>query len=446
MAPGATAQVADDDKAALEAQKQSLFQQMLRNSADLDVAFAYADIAARLGDYEAAVSTLGRMLLFNPDLPRLQLELGTLYFRMGSYQIARDYFDKAAGANAPPEVRARAEEYLAQVEKRESRHNLSGYVFSGVQYQTNANVAGSSLILSPIGPVQLGNQFTKEASGSIFGSASTLYSYDLETQNGDTLDVTGASYLNHYYNSLVNRLDLSLLEVTAGPRFNFGNGGLFGGKPASVKLYVIGDEVALGWNQYFAAVGTGLEYHQTLWGDLLLKSVFEFRQKYFTNAPDRPLSTGLNGSDKLVSLSATKPVTQNSALNLEFDYLDQSTQLAYYSSNSYAVFGSYRIRYEDPIGTTPNPWESTAYVGRAWSYYAAPDPCCNTSGNPLPGVYPNGFSSQLTQRWRFGLTQTWPVSANAAIVLQVERDIISSNLPLYAYTNTSVLIGPQIRF
>ena len=40
------------------------------------------------------------------------------------------------------------------------------------------------------------------------------------------------------------------------------------------------------------------------------------------------------------------------------------------------------------------------------------------------------FSSQLTQRWRFGVTQTWQVLPNAAIVLQLERDIISSNLPL----------------
>ena len=46
-------------------------------------------------------------------------------------------------------------------------------------------------------------------------------------------------------------------------------------------------------------------------------------------------------------------------------------------------------------------------------------------------------------RWRFGVTQTWQILPNAGIVLQLERDIISSNLPLYAYTNTSVLIGPQ---
>jgi hypothetical protein len=61
-------------------------------------------------------------------------------------------------------------------------------------------------------------------------------------------------------------------------------------------------------------------------------------------------------------------------------------------------------------------------------------------------AFPSGFSSQSTQRWRFGVTQTWQVLSNVAIMLQVERDIISSNLPLYDYNNTSVLIGPQIRF
>jgi hypothetical protein len=441
----AAAQTASDqDRARLEAEKASLFEQMIRNPANLDVTFAYADVSARLGDYEAAVSALERMLLFNPDLPRVQLELGALYFRMGSYSLARAYFARAAAGNPPPEVRARIDQYLAEIEKGESRHHLSGYVFFGGQYQSDANVApGSPLILSPIGPVLLNNQFTKQASGSLFGSGSTLYSYDLETQNRDTLDVTTVTYLNHYVNPAVTRLDLSLLEVTAGPRLNFPNGGLFGEKPASVKPYIIGDEVGLGWNQYFAAIGTGIEYDQIVWNDLALKSIFEFRHKGFTNAPDRPLSTGLGGSDKLVSLSATKPITANSTLNLQFDYLDQSTQLSFYTNNSYAVASSYWVRYDDPIGITPNPWETSIFLGRAWSNYASPDPCCNTSGNPAIFF---STSSQLTQRWRFGVTQTLPVAANAAIVVQLERDIVSSNLPLYAYTNTSVLIGPQIRF
>ena len=187
-AGGATAQeVPPQDRASLEAQKEALFQQMLRNPANLDVTFSYADVSARLGDYEAAVSALERMLLFNPNLPRVQLELGALYFRMGSFDLARDYFERAAANKPPPEVRARIEEYLAQIEKAQSRHHLSGYVFLGGQYQTDANVAGSPFILSPIGPVLLNNQFLKQASGSIFASGSLLYSYDMETQNHDTL-------------------------------------------------------------------------------------------------------------------------------------------------------------------------------------------------------------------------------------------------------------------
>jgi tetratricopeptide (TPR) repeat protein len=93
--------------ASLEARKEVLFQQMLREPANLDVIFAYADASAKLGDNEAAVSALERMLLFNPNLPRVQVELGALYFRMGSYEIARTYFEKALAAAPPPEVRSR---------------------------------------------------------------------------------------------------------------------------------------------------------------------------------------------------------------------------------------------------------------------------------------------------------------------------------------------------
>src|SRR5205823_7459167 len=213
-------------------------------------------------------------------------------------------------------------------------------------------------------PLTLNTPFTKQASGSIFGSGSTLYSYDLQTQSRDTLDVTSAIYLNHYFNSLVNRLDLGLIEVTAGPRFNFPNGRLTGDKPASFRPYAIFDEVGLGWNQYFVAGGLGLEYGQIVWSDLALRGIFEFRQKGFTNAPTRPLSTGLNGSDKLVSLQASKPITANSVLNLQVDYLNQSTQLPYYTNMTYAMSGSYRIRYDDPLGIMPYPWESSVFLGR----------------------------------------------------------------------------------
>jgi Tetratricopeptide repeat len=437
------------EKATLEAQKNALFQQMLRNPDNLDVAFAYADVSARLGDYEAAVSALERMLLFNPNLPRVQLELGALYFRMGSYDLARAYFQKAAAGNPPAAVRQRVNDYLAQIDRAQSRHHFSGYVYVGTQFQTDANVAGASQfpgsVFGIVLPLTLTAPFSKQASGSLFGTGSLLYSYDLEDQNRDTLDVTAVGALNHYFNPEVNHLDLALLELTGGPRFNFPNGGIVGNAPASFRPYAIFDEVGLGWDQYFAAGGVGLEYDQAVWGDLALKGVFEFRHKSFTNAPTRPTSTGLDGNDSLVSLSLAKPLSDNSLLSFEFDYLDQSTALDYYTNTSYAVSGYYQIRYPAPFRIPMDSWQTSLFLGRVWSYYAAPDPCCVTTTQTLVS-YPSGFSSQLTQRWRFGFSETWPVSPRIAIVVQVERDIVSSNLPLYAYNNTSVLVGPQIRF
>src|SRR6202041_3509720 len=141
LAASATAQ--DADRAALEAKKDQLFQQMLTNPAKLDVVFAYADVAAKLGDNEGAVSALEQMLLFNPNLPRVDLELGALYFRMGSFDVAQSYFQKALAANPPPppEVKQRVDDYLALITQQQSPTRLTGTFFFGAQYQSDANIA-----------------------------------------------------------------------------------------------------------------------------------------------------------------------------------------------------------------------------------------------------------------------------------------------------------------
>jgi hypothetical protein len=446
-APGLAQILSAPERAQLEAQKQQLFQQMLRNPADLDTTFAYADVAAKLGDNEAALAALDRMLLFNPNLPRVQLEVGVLYFRMGAFELARTYFDKALAASPPPEVRERVEFYLSHSTVRATPEQFSGYLFSGVQYQSDANVApGSPLIHSPIGDVLLGSQFVKKADVNIFGAGVGLYTYDLGTQNGDALEILGTGFGNHYFR--VSRLDLLLGEVTAGPRFNFPDP-MPEVSAASVKPYAILNNVGLGGSEYFFTYGAGIEGTAAVWDDLRVRGVFEFRQKKFSNASDRPLSTGLDGNDKLVSLQFAKPVALLAypglllqELNLQLDFLDQDTRFAFYSNKSYGIGGGYRVRFDDPTGYFKLPWETAVYAGRIWSNYDAPDPCCSTSGDPL-FFSP---SARFDRRWRFGVSEIVQVADNAALVFQFQRDIVSSNLSLYAYTSNSVLVGPQIRF
>ena len=435
--------VASGQRTQLETQKEALFQRMLRDPSNLDIAFAYADVAAKLGDNEAAVSALERMLLFNPNLPRVQLEIGALYYRMGSYEIARAYFERAAAANPPAEVRSRIAAYLGEINRRSGSRQFTGYVLFGAQTQSDANIApGSPLVHSPVGDVLLNSQFIKRRDQNVFGTGAFLYSYDLGDQNRDAVEIGGTGFANHY--GSVTRLDLGLAELTAGTRFNF-----FKPLPnidsMSLKPYFIANDVSLGGNQYFDTLGAGGELTSHLWQDIFVKSIFEFRDKNFTNASDRPLSRGLNGSDKLFSLFVSRPITTEpfaSELSLEFDFLDQDTRLPFYSNKSFAGAAAYKLRYDDPLGWIGLPWETTFLVGRSGTNYAAPDPCCNTSGNPAVFVP----AKRSDSRWRFGLTQTFQVADSVSLVLQFQRDIVSSNLSLYAYTNNSVLGGVQIRF
>jgi len=428
------------ERAKLQAQKEALFQKSLRDPANLDTAFAYADAAAKLGDNEAAISALERMLLFNPNLPRVQLELGALYFRMGSYDSARTYFERAAAANPPDDVKERIQTYIAEIARRNAPQRFSAFAFAGAQYQSDANLGGSSSIsvLSPFGVfnVNLLPQFVKRHDFIVFATGSALYSYDFANQNGDTFELGGTAYANHY--DTIHRLALGFIEATGGPRFNFREP-LPGVISASLKPYAIVNEVTLGAHQYFNSWGVGGESTALAWEDMRFKSSVEFRHKTFANAVDRPQSTGFDGNDTIVSLFAAKPIpiVPDSELSLEFDFLDQATQLPSFTNKSYAGAAAYRIRYDDPTGYFRRPLETNFSASRTWADYAAPDLCaCGASPT----------SNRSDRRWRFAIAQTFPVTEDIAVVMQAQRDIVSSNVPLYHYTSNSVLLGSQIRF
>ena len=69
---------------ASESRRESILQQMLARPSDLDLVFEYSRLSASAGDYEGATSTMECMLIYWPNTPRIQLELGILYYRPGT--------------------------------------------------------------------------------------------------------------------------------------------------------------------------------------------------------------------------------------------------------------------------------------------------------------------------------------------------------------------------
>ena len=72
------------------------FQGILARPADLNNTLQYA-ASASADNIESAIGTYEQLLFYNPTLSRVRFELGVLYYRLGSYEMARGYFDKLRG-------------------------------------------------------------------------------------------------------------------------------------------------------------------------------------------------------------------------------------------------------------------------------------------------------------------------------------------------------------
>ncbi len=102
-------------------------QSVLVQPASVEASFQLAQAAAATDRYREAITALERVLILNPGLSNIRLELGVLYLRVGQTALAEKFIEEAlADPAAPPQVRARAEEFLAISQRGNSRAKFSG--------------------------------------------------------------------------------------------------------------------------------------------------------------------------------------------------------------------------------------------------------------------------------------------------------------------------------
>jgi len=112
--PAAAVEPTDEMPAAYDA----AFQETLRKPSDPATLIAFAEIAIKTGDLEGAISALDRLLLIDGDQPEVKLELGVLYFRLGSFEAARGYLEEARlSKRASPALKERAASFLKEIKR-----------------------------------------------------------------------------------------------------------------------------------------------------------------------------------------------------------------------------------------------------------------------------------------------------------------------------------------
>jgi hypothetical protein len=120
-------------------QKEEVFKQLFKDPTNLSLLFKYANLSIVVGDLEGAIGVFEQMLIYDSELPRIRLELGVLYFRLGAYALANNYLKSVKEFNPPPEVEARVDQFLEAIVSAEEPFQWQQTLSIGFKRTTNGN-------------------------------------------------------------------------------------------------------------------------------------------------------------------------------------------------------------------------------------------------------------------------------------------------------------------
>lgn len=417
------------------AESDAAFQAMLADPSNLDKTFAYAELAVQIGNFEGAISALERMLLLNPNLPRVRLELGVLYYRIGSFDVASEYFNAVRSAEgAPAPVRARVEEYLKAIESAKSPHSLTVSLTNGLRYQSNANAAANQPdnIRSPFGTLSLPDNQRARGDFNAFTLAAVNYRYDLQTQDADALEVGVTLYGTQQFR--ISKLNVGLMEINAGPRFN-----LPGVSPGfSLRPYVLANYLMIGGSGFFTTLGGGVSALLPVSAQTQLSAVVETRSKDFYVNAANPNQRERDSSDNSIQLGVRHQLFEQGFLGFDGFYRFELARAQWYSNREFGATISYTHLLDDYLGLTDLPWTVQIAGSRSYTTFNEADPSVvDTSVDQL---------TRRDSKWELGGLLLIPVTSWATLQLQVQQQWYKSTYAQNQFDNLVGLMAVQVRF
>ena len=411
-------------------QQERLFQQMMLQPANHDVTFEYVRVATARGDYESAISALERMLFYNPGLVQIKYELGSLYFRLGSYEMARRYFKEAlASPNLDPATRARIEAYLPDTEKQLQQSRLSGFVQTGIRSQTNASFAPSGgLLRFSNADFALLPSAQKKSDINWFGLAGVSHDYDLNNQRGDVLETRFIGYLTAQ--DRFEQLNVGLFDISVGPRIQLPE--LMPG--ASIKPYVVAGNTWVGGRTYVSSGGAGVSLRLPFTNAFTLQPEFEWRQNSFQTGDVTPVSSFNSGATYTGALVASYQIASPLRLDARGLVRRGESGFSFQSFDQRGVEAALTYEFAPPFESITRNWSISPFVKFLQTQFDAPNPFIDAS------------NQRRDNQWSAGTILNTPINTTFGVSTAVQYDRVYSTLPNYRLNNVSVMIGPTARF
>lgn len=416
-------------KAQIQKRRAVLLQDMLREPQNLKLAFEYVKLSEAVGDYEGAASTLERILIYAPNTPEVELDLGLAYYQLGAYGVSRGYLQQTLANPATSAGTDRqAKLYLQQIGMAEPPH-FAGTLFSGIEWESNANsgpanrnvnVGGIDFTLDP--------QSTGKPDWSVLNIGTLHFAHDLKNTQGDQLTFDFLGYSDEHFQQ--HDVDLNFLEAAAGPSFNMRRFGMNGTR---LYVYALGDIAFLGSDFYLGAPGAGIQLLSYAAPRSALDIRLETRERQFNNSHTYPDNTQWNGLQSRYNLTYSYFLAPGLVLTVQGQAQRENSAARYYANWQVSGAGALSWTFANPIRTGGNPWTWQIGGGGLHRQFDQPDTAI----------------SQQTEADRVFWARSSmiiPVSDSLALVPSVEYLNQNSNYSISRYDDLSALIGLQKTF
>jgi hypothetical protein len=420
-------------------EQERLHAQMLREPTNYEVTFAYVKVATDHGDYEAAIAALERLLYYNPNLAHVKYELGTLYMKLRSFDMARRYFKEAlATRGLDPVTKSRIEDYLPDTERQTQQSRFSGFAQTGVRYQSNANFAPSNGLVN-VGGQELGlpTTNTKRSDGNWFGMVGLSHDYDLNDTAGSTFETRFTGYLTQQF--VLDDLNVGLIDGSFGWRIPIANN-VFPG--ASVKPYVTGGNIWVGGSQYLASGGAGIVFTLPVNQKLTFEPGFEWRHVGIT--VDTPVATQGVAASQLNEFSSGNwftggmsmkySIVETVKLDARGYYRRGEGQADYQNFDQWVGEAALSFMVPPPFTGMPRYWTLSPFARYTETDFDAANPFLD----------PNTKRSDKT--WTAGVIFDTPITKVFGVKTTFQYDKTTSTLPNFRLDNYQVMTGPTARF
>jgi hypothetical protein len=284
----------------LEPARRVSYAQVLEHPDDIELNFRWAQTQVEDGDLTGAAATLERILLLQPELPRVRMLYGAVLFRLGNLSEADREFARLERDGRPSD-HASIAEYRKRIRRASSPTHTTASLTAGTQHDTNRNTAPDSgnVLIGDI-PFSLTSTNDKNGDGGWYSLLDLHLERDLGYQEDRKL-IAGLSYYHSQQDDL-DSYDVQAWNGELGLRLRQSEG--------SIQPRLFASIVDLSREKYLRAFGLELAATHTLSKTATLWGHVRLSHEDFDDIPEVPTASdrrGLRGEARLGSSFALAP-------------------------------------------------------------------------------------------------------------------------------------------